>query len=153
MKNRQELNHRLSQEENININNIITQPDRSSAKKFVSSRKNNIERVKTRLDNLGEHVQELFSEFKTALNHNKRPNSVLPFRNQRTPSRSNITVSSQKCNKLLEKFEKIQKEIKNEKLDLKKLHKRSKSRKSSKKRKKKPIVKGVGITLLERNQD
>ena len=78
-------------EENTNINNITTNNERDFARP-----KQNMEKVKNRLDNLGEHVQELFSEFKTALNTNKRSNSNFTWKRPNTMNQANVIVSGTK---------------------------------------------------------
>ncbi|CAI2382572.1 unnamed protein product [Moneuplotes crassus] len=140
MKKQQE---RVPHEENVNINNIVTKSVNMSQKKA------DIENVKSRLDNLGEHVQELFSDFKSALNQNKRGNPAFAWKRPNTASKANISVSAPKVTKLFSKFEKIQEKIRLEKRGI--LSSEKKVRKKSTKRRNKSSVRGIAMTLLERN--
>ena len=142
--------------ENMNFTNIVTRTGRNvQVIEPANSKGSNIECVKSRLDTLGEHVQELFNEFKTALHQNKRSGSALNWKRPSIANKKEITVSGAHCNKLLEKFEKIQQEISAEKEGISLRHKRKLSRNSSKKRKlknkSKSPIKAFAIKLAERN--
>lgn len=127
-------------QENVNFVNIL---------KSSGSKSSNIECVKSRLDNLGQNVQDLFGEFKTALNQNKNGN-IYTWKKPSFSQKKEVTVSGAQCNKILEKFEKLERDINNERQGIKSLHQRSKSRKSSKKPKKKSPLKVIPMKLSER---
>lgn len=154
MKKQQDFNSQIvPKDENININNIITQSGRNGHRlEQMNSKSSNLDGVKSRLDSLGENVQELFSEFKSALGQGKRSNSVFGWKKPSVGPKENVMVSGTQCNKLFQKFENIQKQITIEKRGLGSKT-RSTSKKSLKRNKNKikSPIKGIAMNLLERN--
>ena len=114
----------------------------------------NLGGFKSRLDNLGENVQELFSEFKSVLNQNKKGNHIFSWKNLPFDNKKEVVVSGEKWNKLFEKFEKIQKDISNEQENIstnKMIKSRNSSQKSKKSNKSKSPIRGKPIKLNDRN--
>ena len=169
MKKAQEIsgNQNSTRDENVDPNSEVVKPNRTF-NRIESSNSKGVKGFKSRLDSLGDHVQELFSEFKSAMSQNKNPSAKNLFSWKRPSSGGKVTMSGTNCNKLMEKFEKIQNDISQEKESLTrfKRNKRSKSRKnsqssrknksrrkskSSRKNKSKSPIKAFGIKLAKRD--
>ena len=107
---------------------------------------------KKKLDSLGDHVKELFSEFKSALNHPKRPADIFSNRPQ---IKGKVSIQPDKVKNLLDKFENIQRDINMEKSSpssSKKSKRKSTSKKKVPLKKSKSPIRGIALSLMKRDK-
>ena len=106
---------------------------------------------KKKLDSLGDHVKELFTEFKSAINHPKRPSDIFANRPQ---IKGKVSMQPDKVQNLLDKFENIQRDINIEKStpsNSKKSKRKSTSRKKASSKQSKSPIKGIAMKLMKRD--
>lgn len=140
----------VNRSENLspNIRDLVVSRNRPLTA-FDSKTKNTD--FKKRLDNLGENVKDLFSDFKAALNQNKKSDIF----SNKSQVKDKVTMQPDKLNKLIDKFENIQRDILSQKDTVNSAKKSKKGKSNSRKRiskASKSPIKGIAMKLLNRDK-